>query len=155
MRKSILVLGVTAVLAGCGQGGGDNQASNQANTAAAAPAKKHPTYCFFPDPADNKDWAAKVDKDGNVTVSGRAHYEDRRYMARLSQSDISGTTASVWLTATTNTTGTGAVDNWWDVDTTIPNSANVSEVKVMCGKHVFADLQVPRKAAPVGPVTKP
>ena len=145
MRKSILVLGVTAVLAGCGQGSGDTQASNQANIAAAAPAKKHPTYCFFPDPSDNKGWAAKVDKDGNVNVSGKAHYEDRRYMARLSQSDVSGTTASVWLTATTNTTGTGAVDNWWGVVTIIPESGSVTEVKVMCGKHVFADLQVPRK----------
>jgi len=155
MRKSILVLGVTAVLAGCGQGSGDTQASNQANIAAAAPAKKHPTYCFFPDPADNKGWAAKVDKDGNVNVSGKAHYEDRRYMARLSQSDVSGTIASVWLTATTNTTGTGAVDNWWDVDTTIPDSGSVTEVKVMCGKHVFADLQVPRKGKSESVPSKP
>jgi hypothetical protein len=151
MRGSIYILGAAVLLTGCGQGGGDNQAANQVKTAAAAPAKKHPTYCFFPDPADNKDWTVKTDKDGNVAVTGKAYYEDRRYMARLSQSDVTGTTASVWLTATTNTTGSGAVDNWWDVDTTIPNSANVTEVKVMCGKHVFADLQVPRKGQTSGP----
>ena len=97
----------------------------------------------------------KTDKDGNVTVSGKAHYEDRRYMARLSQSDVTGTIASVWLTTTTNTTGMGAQDNWWDVDTTIPNSANVTEVKVMCGKHQFADLQVLRKAQPATTPAKP
>lgn len=155
MRKSILFLSLAAALGGCSQSGGGNEASNQVNAAASEPAKKHPTYCFFPDPADNKDWAVSTDKDGNVTVTGKAHYEDRRYMARLSQSDISGTTASVWLTATTNTTGAGAVENWWDVDTTIPNSTAVSEVKVMCGKHVFADLQVPRKAPPGSAAKKP
>ena len=155
MRGSIYLLSVAAALSGCGQGNGDNQAANQANAAAAAPAKKHPTYCFFPDPADNKGWAATTDKDGNVTVSGKAHYADRRYMARLSQSDVSATTASVWLTATTNTTGSGAVDDWWDVDTTIPNSAAVTEVKVMCGKHLFADLQVPRKAQPTSTPATP
>jgi hypothetical protein len=155
MGRSVFLVAMAAALSSCGQGGGDNQAANQANTAAAPAAKKHPTYCFFPDPADNKGWTVKTDKDGNVTVSGKAHYEDRRYMARLSQSDITGATASVWLTATTNTTGMGAQDNWWDVDTTIPNSANVTEVKVMCGKHVFADLQVPRKAAPAAPASKP
>lgn len=155
MRRSIYILGAAAALSACSQSGGDSQAPNQKNAAAAAPEKKHPTYCFFPDPADNKDWAAKTERDGNVTVSGKAHYEDRRYMARLSQSDVTGTTASVWLTATTNTTGSGAVDNWWDVDTTIPDSTNVAEVKVMCGKHVFADLPVPRKGHSPSKPTKP
>lgn len=155
MRKSILILAGSAALTACGQGGGDNQAATQANAAAAAPAKKHPTYCFFPDPADNKDWAVKTDKDGNVTVSGKARLEDRRYMARLGQADVTGTTASLWLTMPQNTTGMGAQENWWDVDTTIPNSAAITEVKVMCGTHVFADLQVPRKPAPASPASKP
>ena len=155
MRRSILFLGVAAALSGCGQGGGDNQAANQANAATSAPEHKHPTYCFFPDPADNKDWAAKTDKDGNVVVTGKARLEDRRYMARLSQADVSGTAASVWLTMTMNTTGMGAQENWWDVDTTLPNSTSVTEVKVMCGTHLFADLQVPRKAAPGAAATKP
>ena len=70
MRRSIYLLGVAVALSGCGQGRGDNQAANQSNAATAAPEKKHPTYCFFPDPADNKGWAATTDKDGNVTVSG-------------------------------------------------------------------------------------
>jgi len=153
MRKAVFLVAVAATLSGCGQAGEDNKATNQAN--GAAPAKKHPTYCFFPDPADNKGWAAKTDTDGNVIVSGKAHYADRRYMARLSQSDVTGKTASVWLTATTNTTGSGAVDDWWDVDTTIPNSSAVTEVKVMCGKHVFADLQVPRKSQSPSTPAKP
>ena len=154
MRRSIFLIGLAAAVSGCSQGS-DNQSENQTNTAAAAPENKHPTYCFFPDPADNKGWAVKTDKGGNVSVTGKAHYADRRYMARLSQSDVNGTTASVWLTATTNTTGSGALDDWWDVDTTIPNSAGVTEVKVMCGKHVFADLQVPRKAQPATTPAKP
>ena len=154
MRKSIVFVGVAAMLTGCGQNGGANQAANQTN-AAAAPEHKHPTYCFFPDPTDTKDWAAKTDKDGNVVVTGKAQLEDRRYMARLSQSDVAGTIASVWLTMTSNTTGMGAQENWWDVDTTVPNSTNVTEVKVMCGSHVFADLQVPRKPAPGTAASKP
>lgn len=149
MRKSILFLGVAAMLTGCGQSG-DNQAANQTNAATAAPEHKHPTYCFFPDPADNKDWAAKTDKDGNVVVTGNARLEDRRYMARLSQSDVEGTTASVWLTMTSNTTGMGAQENWWNVDTTVPNSTNVTEVKVMCGTQTLATLTVPRKSDTAG-----
>ena len=39
-----------------------------------------------------------------------------------------------------NTTGMGARDNWWDVSATVPDSAAVDSVKVMCGKKVVADL---------------
>lgn len=144
MRNSILLLAGAAALAACGQSG-ENQSANAANAAAAEAAPKHPTYCFFPDPAETKGWKAKTDKNGNVVVTGQAHLEDRRYMARLSQSDISGATGSVWLTMTTNTTGFGAQDDWWDVDTTIPNSTAVSSVKVMCGTMTLATLTVPRK----------
>lgn len=150
MRKSILLLAGAVMLVGCGQsGGGDNGAANEANTATAAPAPKHPTYCFFPDPSDNKGWAAKTDKDGNVVVTGQGRLEDRRYMAKLGNGEVSGTSASVWLTMTTNTTGFGAQDNWWDVDTTIPHSSAVTNVKVMCGTQTLATLTVPRTASPV------
>lgn len=152
MRRSILFAAVA--LAACSHSGGE-QAANQSKEAATAPEHKHPTYCFFPDSADVKNWAAKTDKDGNVVVTGEARLEDRRYMARLSDSEVSGTTASVWLTMTTNTTGMGAQENWWDVDTTLPKSVNITEVKVMCGTHVLADLQIPRNTAPAGSATKP
>jgi hypothetical protein len=154
MRKRVIFAAGAAALAACGQNGG-NQVANETNTQAAAPEHKHPTYCFFPDSADVKNWAAATDKDGNVVVTGEARLEDRRYMARLSDSDVSGTTASVWLTMTTNTTGMGAQENWWTVDTTVPNSTSVTELKVMCGTHLFADIQVPRKAAPATSAPKP
>jgi hypothetical protein len=147
MRISIMIVAAgAAALASCA-GGEDNSAANAAaNSALAEKAKpKHPTYCFFPDASETKGWAAKTDKDGNVVVSGKAHLEDRRYMGALVQPEVAGTTASVWLTMPQNTTGFGAVDDWWDVSTTIPDSGAVTTVNVMCGTRTMATLTIKRK----------
>jgi hypothetical protein len=132
------VLAATAGLASCNQPASDNGAAN-----AAAPARKHPTYCFFKDAA-TKGWAASVDDGGNVAVKGKVHIDDRRYMSDLSDSEVTGDKASAWLTMAQNNTGMGAQDNWWDVNVTIPNSGAVKTVTVLCGKKVVAELAVQR-----------
>jgi hypothetical protein len=140
MTGRILLIAATAGLASCNQPVSDNAATN---ATAAAPAKKHPTYCFFKDAA-TKGWAASVDAGGNVAVKGKVHIDDRRYMSDLSDSEVTGDTASAWLTMTQNNTGMGAPDNWWSTNVTIPNSAAVRTVTVLCGKKTVAELKVPR-----------
>jgi hypothetical protein len=142
MRGRIFVIAATAGLAACGQPAGDNSAAN-ATANAAAPAKKLPTYCFFKDAA-TKGWAASVDAGGNVRVTGKVHLDDRRYSGDLSQSEVTSDTASTWVTMAPNTTGVGAEDNWWDVNVTIPGSAAVKSVTVLCGKKTVAELTVQR-----------
>lgn len=146
--STLIVAAGAAALASCG-GSDDSAAANAAaeNAAAAAAAAKpkHPTYCFFPDAAnDVKGLAAKAGKDGNVVVTGKARLEDRRYMAALAQPDVSGTGASIWLTMPQNTTGFGAPDNWWELSATIPDSSAVTDVTVMCGTTTLATLTIPR-----------
>lgn len=138
MRWILLAAGA-AVAQGCGQGT-ENQANAAANAVSnAAAAKKHPTYCFFA--ADStKGWKASRDAKGNAVVKGSAHLEDRRYKASLGDPEVSGNAASLWLTMPVNDTGMGARDNSWDVTATVPDSAAVESVKVMCGKKVLADL---------------
>jgi hypothetical protein len=142
MRGRIFAIAAGAGLAACGQASDDNAAIN-APANAAAPAKKHPTYCFFKDAA-TKGWAASAGAGGNVAVKGKVHLDDRRYSGDLSQSDVTGDTASVWVTMAPNTTGFGAEDNWWDVSVTIPNSAAVKAVTVLCGTKTVAKLPVRR-----------
>jgi hypothetical protein len=141
MRGRIFVAAAAAGLAACNQAGSDNSAANA--TAAAAPARKHPTYCFFEDAA-TKGWAVSLDASGNVTVKGKAHIEDRRYSGDISQSEVTGDKASVWLTMAPNTTGMGAQDNWWDLSTTIPGSGAVQSVTLLCGKKTVAEMKVRR-----------
>jgi hypothetical protein len=141
MRGRIFVIAAAAGLAACNQAGSDNSAANA--TAAAAPARKHPTYCFFEDAA-TKGWAVSLDASSNVTVKGKAHIEDRRYSGDVSQSEVAGDKASVWLTMAPNTTGMGAQDNWWDLSTTIPGSGAVQSVTLFCGKKTVAELKVRR-----------
>src|SRR6478752_9250087 len=127
MHKSMLVVGVAAVLAGCGQSNDDASAKQ-----AAAPPKKKVAYCFFKDP-ETKGWAAKRDKDGNIIVRGKAYRSDSRYQALLGPPKVTGTTAEISPTIQQNATGFGAPDDWWDVSATIPSSATVDTVKVICG----------------------
>ena len=143
MRKLIILLGAAAALGACGQSG-DNAAAtnNAANTAAAE--MPRPAYCFFKD-SETKGWAAKRGKDGNIVVTGKAYREDSRYKALLGPAKVSGTTAEIAPTITVNDTAYGAPDNWWDVKTTIPNSASVDTVHVTCGAKTIADLKVPAK----------
>ena len=140
MRKSLVLLSVAGLVAGCGQSN-NNAATNQA---AAQPTKK-PTYCFFKD-EEMKDWAATRDKDGNLTIKGKAHVKDPRYKAVLGAPTVTGTTAELSPSITQNDTGYSAPDDTWDVTAAIPNSAAITTVTVTCGGKTAARLDVPPKA---------
>ena len=137
--RTLLLAGAVAALTGCNQPA-DNT-SEKVPTNAAAPAPKHPTYCFFKD-SDTKGWAASRDAAGNISIKGKGHLDDNRYAAELSQPEISGTSASLWLTMGPNTNAYGAPGNWWDVTATVPGSSGVDAVTVMCGAKTVAQLKV-------------
>ena len=141
MRNSIIMIGTAAALAACGQSADKAASNSAANTAAAE--KPRPAYCFFKD-SETKDWAAKLDKSGNVVVSGKAYRQDSRYKALLSPATVNGNIAEVAPTIGPNDTGFGAPDDWWSVSETIPNSAAVDTVTVKCGEDTLATLKVPR-----------
>ena len=143
MRKTLYLLGAAAGLAACGQSS-DNSAANNATANTAAVEKPKPAYCFFKD-SETKGWAAKRGKDGNITVTGKVYREDSRYKAVLNPVTVTSTTAEIAPTITVNDTGYGAVDNWWDVKATIPNSAVIETVDVKCGAKTLAELKVPPK----------
>jgi len=140
MRTPLVLLGVAALLGGCGK---SDDVANQAATNAAQP-KKRPAYCFFKD-SETKGWAASRGKDGNITVKGKAYRQDSRYQAVLGPPEVSGTTATIAPTITQNMTAYGAEDDWWDVTATIPNSSAVDTVNVTCGAKTLATLAVKPK----------
>ena len=142
MRHSIVIVGAALALAACGQSADDSAANNAAANAAAAE-KPKPGDCFFKD-SETKGWQAKVDKDGNVVVSGKAFRSDPRYKASLLPATVSGTSAEIAPTITINDTGFAAPENWWDISETIPNSQAVTSVTVKCGADTLATLSVPR-----------
>ncbi|MEO8454120.1 MAG: hypothetical protein ABI454_03085 [Sphingomicrobium sp.] len=139
----LLVAISAALVAGCNQGG-DTKAAGPANASAnsAAAKPKHPSYCFFKD-SETKSWSAARDAQGNVTVKGKAHIEDTAYSAQLAAPEVSGLSATLWLTMSPNPGPYGAVDNWWDVAATVPNSGGVDSVTVRCGTKNVAQLKVP------------
>lgn len=136
MRKLFLA-GTAALLAACGQG-------DTSKPAAPAQPKKKVGYCFFKDP-ETKGWAASRGKDGNIVVKGKAYRSDSRYKAVLNPATVTGATAELTPTIVQNDTGYGAENDWWDVSATIPNSAAVDTVKVICGAKTFAELKVAPK----------
>lgn len=142
MRKPIILLCAAASLGACSQSANETANQGAANSVAAEAPK--PAYCFFKD-SETKGWAAKVDKNGNVVVSGKAYREDSRYKALLSPATVNGSMAEVAPTIGQNDTGFGAPDNWWSVSETIPDSQTVETVAVKCGDKVLASLAVPRK----------
>ena len=142
MRHSIVIVGAALALAACGQSADESAANNAAANAAAAE-KPKPAYCFFKD-SETKGWQAKVDRDGNVVVSGKAFRSDPRYKASLLPATVSGTSAEIAPTITINDTGFAAPENWWDISETIPNSQAVTSVTVKCGADTLATLSVPR-----------
>jgi hypothetical protein len=141
-RYIIAIVAGAAALAGCGQANDSAEAS--ANVAkAAAPAKKVP-YCFFKD-ENSKGWTASSGEDGNVIVKGKGYVADGRYMAAVKPAEIEGSTASLQLAMPQNDTGYSKTDGWWDISSTIPQSATVDTVKVLCGAKTVATLEVKRK----------
>jgi hypothetical protein len=139
MRNAMLVLAVASLVTGCGKS--DDGAANE--VAKAAQPKKKAAYCFFKD-NETKGWAAARDKDGNITVKGEAYRSDSRYKAVLGPPEVSGAAATLSPTITTNDSYS-APDNWWEVNATIPNSAGVDTVTVICGARTLAELKVAPK----------
>ena len=141
MRTSLVL--AAALLAACGQQGGDKAANNAAANAAAPAKPKKPKYCFFKD-SETKGWAASRDASGNVVVKGQAFRSDPRYQAVLGPAEVTGSSATLSPSIGPNATGYAAPGNWWDVTATIPNSAAVETVKVECGPKTLAELKLPK-----------
>jgi len=139
MRKTVWLLGASLIVVGCGQS--EDQPANQVAKPAVT---RKAAYCFFKEP-DTKGWAASRGRDGNIVVKGKAYREDARYKALLGPAAVTGTTAEISPTVTTNDTGFAAPDNWWEISATIPNSAAVDTVTVSCGARTLAQLKVPAK----------
>jgi len=139
VRKSICVAVAAALLAGCGDSS-DGSAVNQSAAKPAQP-KKKAAYCFFKD-QETKDWAASRDKEGNIVVKGKAYRSDPRYQAILGPPAVNGATVEVSPTIQQNATGYAAPENWWDVNTTIPDSAGIETVIVRCGQRSVAELKL-------------
>jgi hypothetical protein len=142
MHKSVMLFCAAAGLAACSQSS-DKAAEKTAPNRATAE-KPRPAYCFFKD-SETKEWKAKLDKSGNVVVTGKAYREDPRYKAVLSPATVNGATAEVAPTITVNDTGFASPDNWWAVSETVPNSQAIERVTVDCGDKTLASLSVPRK----------
>jgi hypothetical protein len=143
MKALMWIAVASAALAGCGQSVQDNSAVNASVNTAAAQKPKHPTYCFFKD-ANTKGWAASTDKDGNVTLKGKAYLEDPGYRADLVQGEVQGDKATIWLTMAPNNTGYARPGGWWDVNAAIPGSTAATSVTVMCAVKTVATLTVKR-----------
>jgi hypothetical protein len=136
MRRSVILLPALGVLAACNQAA-DQPAANATGNA-AAPAKK-PGFCFFK-PEEMKGWKASADAKGNITVTGKAHVKDSRYVAQFGEPEIEGSTASLALTIAQNSGTYGATDDWWDLKATIPAKPALESVSVTCGGKAVADL---------------
>ncbi|MBV9527309.1 hypothetical protein [Sphingomonas sp.] len=144
MRKVTMLVCGTLLLGACNQGGDPDTKTTQSE-APATPKVNH--YCFYKKDAQIG-WTASRDAQGNVVVKGKAHVDDVRYKADLGQPDISGSSAKLWLSTTTNTSY-AAPGNWWDVSFTIPNSSAIDHVTVNCdAERQFADLTVKPAKAP-------
>ena len=142
MKKRVFGIAIVAGLTACGQSADNSTANSAANATAKAAAPKRPTYCFFKDAA-TRSWSASPDAGGNVAVKGQVKVDDKRYRGDLSQSEVAGDTATVWLTMTPNT-GYADEDNWWDLTVAVPGSGAVTNVTVLCGKKEVAKLAVRR-----------
>lgn len=143
MRHFIMILGAAAGVTACGQSSNQAAANNESANAAALE-KPKPAYCFFKD-SETKDWKGKLDKDGNVVVTGKVYRQDSRYKAVLSPATVSGASAEVAPTITQNDTGFGAPEDWWPVSETIANSQAVDTVTVKCGDATLAVIKLVRK----------
>ena len=144
MKRSMHILaGSAALVAGCNQSAG-NSSANDAAANNAPPAPK-PAYCFFKD-EEMKGWSATRNKDGNITVKGKAHVKDPRYKALFGEPVVGPKSATLSPTIGQNDTGYATADNWWDLSATLPNSAGLAEVQVQCGGKTVADLQVAPKS---------
>jgi hypothetical protein len=135
MRRLTIVFAF-GVLAACNQTVEQPAGNSTAN--AAAPAKK-PGFCFFK-PEEIKGWKASVDAKGDITVVGKAHVKDSRYVAELGEPEIAGSMASLALTIAQNSGAYGATDDWWELKASIPANPALQRVSITCGGKSVADL---------------
>ena len=136
MRRSIILLTAAAGVAGCNQT--VEQPANNVTANAAAPAKKA-GFCFFK-PEETKGWKASLDAKGIITVTGKAHVKDSRYVAQLGEPEIEGSKASIAVTIAQNSGTYGAVEDWWDLKASIPANPAIQAVSVTCGPKSIAEL---------------
>ena len=136
MRRSIILLPALTLLSGCNQGPDKPDPNATANV--AAPAKKA-GFCFFK-PEEMKAWKTSTSAAGNITVTGKAHVKDSRYVAQLGEPEIEGETASLALTIAQNSGTYGATDDWWDVKASVPANAALRTISITCGGKSVADL---------------
>jgi hypothetical protein len=135
MRHSIIL--VCAIgLAGCNQ---SPEKSANTTAATASPSPKKAGFCFFK-PEETKGWKASVDSKGNITVTGKAHVKDSRYVAQLGDPVIAGSNASLALSIAQNSGAYGATEDWWDVKASVAANPALKSVSVICGAKTLADL---------------
>ena len=139
MKRLVVIAGACTLFGACGESHDDSATKAAANVVQP----KKSSFCFFKD-EEMKSWAASRDKDGNVTLKGKAHVKDSRYSAVLGPPTVSGSTAELSPTITQNASY-AAPEDWWDLSTTIPNSAAITTVNVTCGSKTVAQLAVPPK----------
>jgi hypothetical protein len=142
MRNTLSIIAAFGLLAACGQSA-DNGAADQAAANKVEP-KKKATHCFFKD-AEMKGWSAARGKDGNITVKGKVYRSDSRYKVVFGEPVIDGTAVELSPTLQQNSAAYGAPDDWWDVSSTVPNSAAIDTVRVTCGSSTLADIKVATK----------
>lgn len=140
--RNVILFCAAAGLGACGQSS-DNAGNNAVANSAATETPK-PAYCFFKD-SETKDWKGKLDKSGNVVVSGKVYREDPRYKAILSPATVTGAAAEIAPTITVNDTGFASPDNWWPVTATIPNSQAVDTVTIRCGGKTLVTIKMVHK----------
>lgn len=112
-------------------------ADEQANRAAAAPAREKSPHCFFKD-TETEGWAVKV-ADGKAVVTGRAFRSDSRYKAVLLEPKVVGKVAEIRPSITNNDTGFAAEGNWWDLKSEVA-AAGLDAVEIRCGSKLVASL---------------
>ena len=142
MRKTWSLIAIAGALAACGQSA-DTNTTNEAAANVAQP-KKKPAHCFFKDD-EMKGWSATRGKDGNVTAKGKVYRSDSRYKVVFGEPVIDGSTVELSPTLQQNTAAYGAPEDWWDVSSTVPNSAAIDTVRVTCGGKTLADIKVATK----------
>ena len=142
MRKLVILLSMFPLLPACQRPSG-NSSGNEVTVVNASAPESQVAFCFFQD-QEMKAWKAKIDKSGNVVVTGKAYREDPRYEALLGPATIHGTLAELGPTIEQNDTGFAAPQNWWNLTETIANSRAVERVAIHCGGKTIANLAVPR-----------
>jgi len=131
-----------SMLAACTQSA-DKGPANEAAANTVQP-KKKASHCFFKD-KEMKGWSAARGKDGNITVKGKVYRSDSRYKVVFGEPVIDGTAVELSPTLQQNSAAYGAPDDWWDVNTIVPNSAAIDTVRVTCGPNTVADIKLPAK----------